>query len=59
MTDKPKAKRGFAAMNPEQRRAIASKGGKSSPMNFANNKKLAVEAGRKGGLNSRKGKTDD
>jgi hypothetical protein len=38
MNDKPKQKRGFAAMSPEKQRMIASKGGKSVPAekrNFA------------------------
>ncbi len=46
--------RGFAGMDEEKRRAIASKGGRSqgkenNPGNFANNPKRAQEAGRKGG----------
>lgn len=52
MTDKPKARRGFAAMDPEKRRAIARKGGASvQPGNrsFAKNRGLAAAAGRKGG----------
>ena len=50
-----KAKRGFAAMTPERRREIARKGGLSvKPENraFAQNRDLAVEAGRKGGAQS-------
>ena len=38
MNDKPKQKRGFAAMSSERQRQIASKGGKSVPAekrNFA------------------------
>ena len=47
-------KRGFAALDEEQRREIASLGGKSqgrqnNPGNFANDRQKAVEAGRKGG----------
>lgn len=41
-------------MDPEKQRKIASMGGKSVPdskRTFSTNKKLAVEAGRKGGLN--------
>jgi general stress protein YciG len=52
MTDKPKAKRGFATLSPERRREIASMGGKAiKPENrqFSKNKALAVSAGRKGG----------
>jgi general stress protein YciG len=41
--------RGFASMNPEQQREIASKGGKASGGNFANDRERAAEAGRKGG----------
>ncbi|WP_426000634.1 KGG domain-containing protein [Caulobacter sp. DWR1-3-2b1] len=47
-----KARRGFAAMDPEQRRAIAAKGGASVPAekrSFARSKELASEAGSKGG----------
>jgi general stress protein YciG len=54
MTDeKPKAKRGFACMTPEKRRAIAAMGGAAVPAesrSFAANRALAAEAGRKGGL---------
>ena len=46
------SKRGFASMSPEKQRAIASKGGKASGGNFANNRKRASEAGRRGGENS-------
>lgn len=50
----PRSNRGFAAMAPEERRAIASRGGQSqgkqnNPGNFANNRERAREAGRKGG----------
>jgi len=46
--------RGFAGMDPEQQRRIASKGGRSqgkenNPGNFANDPARASEAGRKGG----------
>lgn len=47
-----KQMRGFAAMSPERRRAIAAKGGASvNPENrsFSKNRNLAVTAGRKGG----------
>jgi hypothetical protein len=48
------AKRGFAAMDEETQREIASKGGQSqgkenNPGNFANDRERAREAGRKGG----------
>lgn len=43
------AKRGFAAMDPEEQREIASKGGSASGGNFKNDRQKAREAGRKGG----------
>ena len=46
--------RGFASMDVETRRAIASKGGQSVPnekRSFSQNRALAAEAGRKGGRN--------
>jgi uncharacterized protein len=43
------SKRGFAAMDPEKQREIASKGGRASGGNFANDPQRAAEAGRKGG----------
>ncbi len=46
------SKRGFASMNPEKQREIASKGGKSVPSekrSFSQNRNLAAQAGRKGG----------
>jgi general stress protein YciG len=48
------SKRGFAAMDEETQREIASKGGQSqgrenNPGNFANDRERAREAGRKGG----------
>jgi general stress protein YciG len=48
----PCGKRGFAAMSPEKRKEIASKGGKSVPASkraFLVNRDLAVKAGRKSG----------
>jgi uncharacterized protein len=54
-TKRRKAKRGFAAMTPEKRREIARKGGLAvKPENraFAQDRDLAVEAGRKGGAQS-------
>lgn len=51
-TDRPRAKRGFAAMDPERRREIARRGGASVPAekrSFAQNRELAVSAGRTGG----------
>lgn len=51
--------RGFAAMSLEKRRAISRLGGASVPSekrSFSQNKALAVDAGRKGGGNSRGGR---
>lgn len=52
--ERPRAKRGFAAMEPEKQRAIARKGGisqgrQNNPGNFANDRAKASLAGRKGG----------
>jgi uncharacterized protein len=52
MTEKDRNERGFASMDPEKQRKIASKGGKAahekgSPHEFDSNE--AREAGRKGG----------
>ncbi len=47
-----KSKRGFASMDPEKQREIASKGGQSVPAekrSFSQDRELASEAGRKGG----------
>lgn len=47
--------RGFASMDPEKRREIAAKGGRSVPVekrSFSQNRELAVSAGRKGGESS-------
>lgn len=54
MADEEKQRRGFAAMDQEKQREIASKGGRSqgkqnNPGNFANDPERAREAGRKGG----------
>ncbi|HEY7930405.1 MAG TPA: general stress protein [Steroidobacteraceae bacterium] len=48
------SRRGFASMDEDQQRQIASKGGQSqgkenNPGNFANDRERAAEAGRKGG----------
>jgi general stress protein YciG len=51
-TKKPKSRRGFAAMSEEKRRAIARKGGAAVPAEkraFHKDRKLAAEAGSKGG----------
>lgn len=58
MTAPAKAKRGFAAMDPEEARRIASLGGKAVPSelrSFLLNRALAIAAGRKGGKVSRGG----
>jgi general stress protein YciG len=44
--------RGFASMDPQKQREIASRGGKSVPAHkrsFSQDRRLAMEAGRKGG----------
>jgi len=46
--------RGFASMDAEKQRTIASKGGRSVPnekRSFSQNRELAAQAGRKGGQN--------
>lgn len=58
MNEQPvKSKRGFASMSIERRHEIASMGGKAlSPEKrpFSKDRSLASEAGRKGGLISRR-----
>jgi uncharacterized protein len=52
-SDKPKLKRGLAAISPERQREITSMGGKSVPAEsraFTKRKDLAYEAGKRGGL---------
>ncbi|MBB4039835.1 general stress protein YciG [Microvirga flocculans] len=52
------SRRGFACMDPEKQREIASRGGKSVPAekrSFSQNRDLAAQAGRKGGLASQNG----
>jgi hypothetical protein len=56
--ERPKspALRGFARLSPEQRRAVAAKGGASIPAekrSFSANRTLAKEAGKVGGTRSR------
>jgi general stress protein YciG len=49
---KGSSNRGFASMNAERQREIASKGGRSVPAekrSFSQDRGLASEAGRKGG----------
>lgn len=58
MIDKPKSRRGFAAMDPEKRREIARKGGASVPpekRSYFKDHELAARAGTKGGSSSRGG----
>ncbi len=58
MTDPTPRLRGFAAMTPEARRAIAAKGGAAVPANkrsFSKDPTLAAAAGSKGGAGSRGG----
>ena len=55
-----KSRRGFAAMSPETQRRIASEGGKASHASGRGHRFSAEEArdaGRKGGLVSRRGKS--
>jgi general stress protein YciG len=52
---KPKPKRGFAAMSADRLREIASKGGKAVPSDrrsFSQDRELAASAGRTGGIKS-------
>ena len=58
MIDKPKSKRGFAAMSPEKQREIAKKGGQSvrpESRSFSQSKDLAASAGAAGGRASHGG----
>lgn len=58
--EKPKSRRGFAAMDPERRREIARKGGHSVPSDkrsFSKDCGLAATAGAKGGSVTRKAMT--
>jgi uncharacterized protein len=55
-TNKPKSRKGLAALSPEKRRLIASMGGKSVPKEkrtFARNRAVASAAGKKGGRTNR------
>ena len=50
--EKPRSTRGFASMDREKQKEIASKGGRSVPSekrSFSQNRQLAAKAGRKGG----------
>lgn len=58
--DNGTSNRGFASMDEDKQREIASKGGKSqgkenNPGNFANDREKAAAAGRIGGQHSRGG----
>lgn len=56
---RPKARRGFAAMTPEQRSAIARRGGLAAQARGTAHRwtsEEAAEAGRKGGTVSRGGR---
>ncbi len=63
MADNDKtSNRGFAAMDDERQREIASKGGQSVPddkRSFSQDRELAAEAGRKGGQASHGGESRD
>jgi general stress protein YciG len=51
------SRRGFAAMDPERQREIASMGGRASGGNFANDPARAAEVGRRGGEHSHAGRS--
>lgn len=58
-SNKNTSMRGFASMDREKQRAIASKGGQSVPpekRSFSQDRQLAAAAGRKGGERSHGGK---
>ncbi|EFH11689.1 general stress protein [Pseudoroseomonas cervicalis] len=58
MANNDTSNRGFASMDEQKQRDIASKGGQSVPAEkrpFAQDPELAAEAGRKGGQNSHGG----
>lgn len=51
--------RGFASMDPQKQREIASKGGKASPKNFKNRPENELrEIARKGGKASHRNRSD-
>ncbi|CAH0050280.1 unnamed protein product [Clonostachys solani] len=50
--DQSSHKGGFASMDPDKQREIASMGGKASSGSFEPGSEKAKEAGRKGGLSS-------
>ena len=49
MANSNTSNRGFASMDEDKQREIASKGGKASGGNFKNDPARASEAGKKGG----------
>ena len=52
MAERRASNRGFASMDADKQRRIASKGGRSVPnekRSFSQNRELAAQAGRKGG----------
>ncbi|ACA17161.1 MULTISPECIES: general stress protein [Methylobacterium] len=56
------SKRGFASMDMERQREIASKGGRSVPAekrSFSQDRELASSAGRKGGQASGSGRSSE
>ncbi len=58
-TEQPRAKRGFAAMDPQRQREIASQGGKAAHRLGSAHRwtpKTAADAGKKGGTISRGGR---
>lgn len=63
MSDEPKKKlRGFAALSPEQRRAVSRKGGSTSAALGRSHRwtsEEAREAGKKGGASSARKRTED
>jgi len=61
MTEKEKKKRGFAALTPEQRKEISSKGGKaahSKGVAHCWTSQEAIEAGKLGGQATRRNKAE-
>jgi uncharacterized protein len=52
MANTGSSNRGFAAMDEDKQREIASKGGSASGGNFKNDREKASRAGKKGGQNS-------
>lgn len=64
MNSKPNntSKRGFASMDKVRQKEIATQGGASVPAakrSFSQDRSLAAEAGRKGGMNSHKNRSKE